>query len=180
MIWPKPLRKGPKALIEAYNKLLACAIASQPLRSETCEVHETGKGTQILPNIPAITAGASAPCLLGASLVKTSAGTYKISFAWGTINGRQPAGFSAGSPYQLDATIGQYYYASATADLSTLQWTSTAIYVSGDGALENTTTIAYKLLASVIDDGTGNPTIPGRVCGPITIDFCDLLPESSG
>ena len=135
----------------------------------------SGKGRYI--KVPDVPPPAKFICQLKASIV-TVGGVQKVQFAWGTIVGRQPTGFSAGGvpPFRLAAATGNYYYASATANVDDLQWTASAIVIDTDPFKANTTDTAYALLTSVGTDDAGNLMISGSICGPIVFSFCDLAP----
>ncbi len=102
-----------------------------------------------------------------------------IGVAWGRIAGRQPTGFHTGGlPVFKIGAVGDdgYIYASATASLETLQWTSAEIVATPD-VKTNTTTKAYRLIGSYTRGlDPSNPIMVQGTCGPVEFDICDLLP----
>lgn len=128
--------------------------------------------------------GGAAPCQFAPFDASDEFGP-KVGLAWGTIMGRQPAGFSAGGDPPFTIPVGGigYVYAYATFDTSTLLVIDAGIIVDTNPLIENTETTAYALICSFSLGGVDSATvqIAGSTCGPFNFDPCTLsIPTGGG
>lgn len=171
--FPQPLNRGPAFLVEWGNKLLAAARAARPLRSASCEVHESPDGTQILPRAGG--AASFTPRTTHAFEVTNASagGVAMVRIRSGRINALDAvtAGpFNTGdSPvFTLTVADGHRVYVDVTTGYSAGVWSDTAFDLAAAASVPAATaTHAYYPIADVTVEDNVVTAIGGEVAGNI-------------
>lgn len=122
----------------------------------------------------------SAACQLGAYDATVPNGSPTLGVTWGTIQSRQPSGFSAGGvpAFTLPVSGTGFIYATCTFDLTTFQPTAAQVQTSGNGFQANTSTTLYQMIGSYSVAVDGKSVSVARSCGNVSFDPCNLVPNT--
>lgn len=173
-MWPPDLRKFPPLFRNVFAALVGRIDETTPIDGMGIRVADAAGGRSINAYGAQAIIDSLALCPLKVYDSSTTE-AKKIGVKWGTICGRQPTGFTAGGlpDFFITSVPGSsgYVYAKATANLTTLQWSSAEV-VASETVLTNTSSIGYQLIATYASTATGLNVASN--CGNVVIDICEL------